>query len=220
MTSLNIINEIEVATPCPADWEQMLGDDSVRFCGQCEKNVYNFSTMTAQQIADLVEETEGVFCGRLYRRPDGTVLTADCPVGLAEKARIAAKKAARRGLAFAGLLTVSLASGAVGFFSKSAKEACDDLKPVITDWSDDNVAGGIAIDVVEMMGDVEMGKPELPKAVEPIDQPRPDHVAPQPPKPIVNQHVAGGMRVPPEMIKPRPAPKPMKMGKVKAPRRR
>lgn len=211
MTSLTIINEIEVATPCPADWDQMLGDDSVRFCGQCEKNVYNFSAMTAQQIADLVEETEGVFCGRLYRRPDGTVLTADCPVGLAEKARIAARKAARRGLAFAGLLTVSLASGAAGFFSKSAKEACDGMKPVITDWSDDNVAGGIAIDVEEMMGDVEMGEPELPEPpVEHVDQP----------KPVVLEHVAGGMRVPPQMLKPRPAPKPMKMGKVKAPRRR
>ena len=205
MTSLNIINEIEVATPCPADWGQMLGDDKVRFCGQCEKNVYNFSSMTAQEIADLIEETEGVFCGRLYRRPDGTVLTADCPIGLAEKARIAARRAARRGLALAGLLTVSLASGAFGFFSKSAKQACDDIKPRITDWSQDNIAGGIAYDVDQLEDtEVEMGKPELPQPVEELED-----------KPVVKQpigrHVAGGMRMPPKPIK--------KMGKIKAPRR-
>jgi hypothetical protein len=210
-TSLNIINEIEVATPCPASWEQMLGDDKVRFCGQCEKNVYNFSSMTAQEIADLVEETEGVFCGRLFRRPDGTVLTADCPVGLAEKARIAARRAARRGLALAGLLTVSLAGGALGFFSKSAKQACDNIKPVISDWSHDNVAGGIAVDVDQLKKQGEMGEPTV-KPVEPVLE----RMAPRDPKPVIHEHVAGGMRVPPQMLKPRPP----KMGKVKAPTRR
>src|SRR6516162_8887116 len=37
---------LRVASPCPADWNAMQGDDRVRFCGQCEKNVYNLSAMT------------------------------------------------------------------------------------------------------------------------------------------------------------------------------
>lgn len=160
MTSLSIINEIEIATPCPADWEQMLGDDKVRFCGQCEKHVYNFSAMTAAQIGEVIEETEGVFCGRLYRRADGTVLTADCPVGLAEKARLAARRAARRGLAFAGLLGVSLISGAAGFFSKGAQCSIEQVKPIITDWSDDHVAGGMMVE------------PPVQPHVEPTPQPQ------------------------------------------------
>lgn len=35
----------------------------------------------------LVVEKEGNLCGRMYRREDGTVLTADCPTGHAIAAR-------------------------------------------------------------------------------------------------------------------------------------
>ena len=57
----------------------MTGDERARFCGQCQKNVYNLSAMTRGQIETLVREKEGKFCGRFYRRPDGWMLTADCP---------------------------------------------------------------------------------------------------------------------------------------------
>ena len=61
----------------------MTGDDRSRFCTQCEKNVYQLSGMTAEDIATLVLEKEGALCARFYQRPDGTMLTADCPVGVA-----------------------------------------------------------------------------------------------------------------------------------------
>src|SRR5580704_343466 len=38
---LPLLDAVHVAAPCPASWEQMVGDEHVRFCGQCEKNVYN-----------------------------------------------------------------------------------------------------------------------------------------------------------------------------------
>jgi hypothetical protein len=41
------LDEIEIATPCPASWEAMTGDDRSRFCGQCRLNVYNLSAMLA-----------------------------------------------------------------------------------------------------------------------------------------------------------------------------
>lgn len=59
----------------------MTGDERARFCGQCQKHVYNLSAMTRAQIEALVRETEGRFCGRFYRRADGRMLTADCPTG-------------------------------------------------------------------------------------------------------------------------------------------
>ena len=59
----------------------MVGDERVRFCGQCQKHVYNFSAMTPQEIAAVVREKEGRLCARFYRRADGTMLTADCPLG-------------------------------------------------------------------------------------------------------------------------------------------
>ncbi len=76
------INELAIAAPCPVAWHTMQGDDRVRHCEQCDKNVYDLSEMTAAEIRQLIEEKEGQFCAQLYRRQDGTVITADCPVGL------------------------------------------------------------------------------------------------------------------------------------------
>jgi len=74
-------DNIRVSVPCNARWEDMAGDERARFCGQCRKNVFNLSAMTRTQIASLVQATEGRFCGRFYQRPDGRMITADCPTG-------------------------------------------------------------------------------------------------------------------------------------------
>jgi hypothetical protein len=78
----NPLDNVRVASPCNADWDQMLGNDRVRFCGQCNLNVYNLSSMTRAQAEQLIERTEGRLCVRYFRRADGSVLTQDCPVGL------------------------------------------------------------------------------------------------------------------------------------------
>jgi len=58
----------------------MVGDERARLCLQCQKHVYNFSAMTEAEIAQVVREKEGRLCARFYRRADGTMLTADCPL--------------------------------------------------------------------------------------------------------------------------------------------
>ena len=73
------VDEIRVASPCHARWNDMDGDERARFCRQCSKHVFNLSAMTRPQIETLVREKEGKFCGRFHRRADGTMLTADCP---------------------------------------------------------------------------------------------------------------------------------------------
>jgi hypothetical protein len=85
--ALDILKNVRVASPCPVPWERMTGDDRVRHCGQCRLNVYNFSAMTAEEVAGLIEKHEGRLCGRFYRRADGTMITSDCPVGLAARMR-------------------------------------------------------------------------------------------------------------------------------------
>lgn len=76
------LDRIKIASPCTAEWRFMLGNDLVRFCGQCNKNVYNLSAMTRPQAEDLIRRLEGQLCARYYMRKDGTILTSDCPVGL------------------------------------------------------------------------------------------------------------------------------------------
>ena len=60
----------------------MAGDERVRHCTACDLNVYNFASMTAAEIRELLARTEGRVCGRLYQRADGTILTRDCPSGI------------------------------------------------------------------------------------------------------------------------------------------
>ena len=76
------LDHVTVAAPCSAGWDNMVGDERVRFCGQCSLNVYNLSAMTKSDAERLVSQTEGRLCVRYYRRSDGTILTDNCPVGL------------------------------------------------------------------------------------------------------------------------------------------
>src|SRR3954453_7826497 len=85
------LDNISVASPCSADWDQMYGDDRKRFCGDCKLNVYNLSGMTHDEAEALIMKAEGRLCVRFYKRRDGSVITQDCPVGWArvkQRARI------------------------------------------------------------------------------------------------------------------------------------
>ena len=79
----NRLDKVKVASPCPADWDGMVGNDCVRFCSQCQLNVYNLSGMTRHEAESLIAKAEGRLCVRYYRRRDGSIITSDCPVGLA-----------------------------------------------------------------------------------------------------------------------------------------
>src|SRR5207244_12906424 len=72
---------IEVASPCQARWEEMEGDEKVRFCKSCRLSVYNLSAMEVEEAAERILQDGDRLCVRFYRRVDGTVLTRDCPVG-------------------------------------------------------------------------------------------------------------------------------------------
>lgn len=99
------LNRLRIATPCPASWAEMRGDDRARFCAQCEQHVYDFSKMTAEDGMALIREKEGKVCGRLWRRADGTLITADCPVGTM---RLVRKRSKRMPLLAASLMASAL----------------------------------------------------------------------------------------------------------------
>ena len=76
------LDNVRVAAPCPADWDGMYGNDRVRFCDQCQLNVYNLSEMSRADAERLIGQAEGRLCVRYYRRRDGSIITTNCPVGL------------------------------------------------------------------------------------------------------------------------------------------
>ncbi len=106
---LEEIGTLRIASPCTAAWDQMVGDERTRFCARCTKNVYNLQGMTAAEVRQLLKVPRGAQppCIRFYTRRDGTVLTADCPVGLARIKREMQYKAA----ALACLVVTFVVSG-------------------------------------------------------------------------------------------------------------
>src|SRR4051812_42669277 len=106
-----LLENVRIASPCVADWDDMRGDERVRFCGRCDKNVYNLSALSRADAEALVNEKEGRMCVRFFQRADGTMLTADCPVG-AQRLRLRARMwASISGAAASAALLLGLITG-------------------------------------------------------------------------------------------------------------
>ncbi|AKQ63720.1 hypothetical protein A176_000632 [Myxococcus hansupus] len=71
------MDRLTIATPCEMRWDDMKGDARVRHCEACKLSVHNVSEMTTDEVETLLQPG-GRVCARLYRRPDGTVVTGDC----------------------------------------------------------------------------------------------------------------------------------------------
>jgi len=66
---------------CKQRWQDMVGDDRVRACNGCDRPVFNLSAMSSDEAERLLATRGLTPCVRFYRRPDGTVMTTDCPTG-------------------------------------------------------------------------------------------------------------------------------------------
>lgn len=154
------LEDLKIASPCSASWENMTGDHRVRFCDLCKKNVYNFSSMTREEAERLIVSKEGKLCALLYRRRDGTVLTVDCPVG-----RKSWRK--RFALRVACILAI-LASPFVSIFRESV-----DLPTPIRSIFHERTMGAMAISPVEM----KMGRVAVQPVNQKLDEEREDLVS-------------------------------------------
>lgn len=108
---LDLLDDVRVASPCSAEWDEMRGDDRVRHCEHCDKNVYNIAEMTRQEAIDLLTGGGQTPCLRIYRRKDGKVLTSDCPIGV--RLRIRARRWVAAIAGFVGV-AISASSGCMG----------------------------------------------------------------------------------------------------------
>lgn len=128
------LSYVRIAAPCRADWEQMRGNERVRFCGECSLNVYNLSNMTKKDAEALIMSAEGKLCVRYYNRGDGTVLTKNCPVGLqAIKRRVSGISRAVASWVlsfFAGMAVLAGLQGAHNALNSAAEVGIDLINPV------------------------------------------------------------------------------------------
>ena len=75
MSKFNLLDAVEVKTPCEQDWKTMRGNNEIRFCDHCAKDVHNLSEMTRKKARKLVAQSNGGICVRYIRRPDGKIQT-------------------------------------------------------------------------------------------------------------------------------------------------
>jgi hypothetical protein len=124
---------VRVATPCDANWDDMPGDGGRRYCDKCRLHVYDFSKFTSNEARELLVKTEGRLCGRIYVRTDGTVLTKDCPRGLAAARRrlIGAWTAAVGFMVYAVGSVVKLVNGEVPAPQNVQQSASGSVRPVV-----------------------------------------------------------------------------------------
>lgn len=113
------LDNLYIASPCHASWENMSGSDRARFCGECRKNVYNISAMTRAEAESLLSNARGEVCVRYYQRADGTVMTQDCPVGvLTMRQRFVRRVSA-------------VAASIIALFGGSALASAQDCRPMM-----------------------------------------------------------------------------------------
>ncbi|MEZ0324442.1 MAG: hypothetical protein ACAH95_00925 [Fimbriimonas sp.] len=151
-TEKSPLHNLKIASPCPASWSEMRGDERSRFCGECKLNVYNLSDMTTAEAEELIRTREGRLCVRYFQRADGKVLTRDCPKGL---------MAVRMRLARAVALSAGLVLGVFGTAMAKVSEKPDQT------WVDQAIEKGRTVPGVQIVveklcpsiqGDVMVGK--------------------------------------------------------------
>ncbi len=104
----------------------MSGDDKVRACSGCNKNVFNISAMTRAEAEAFLAEYGASQCTKFYRRKDGSIMTDDCPRAL-RKLRDQCKVIAR---VAAGLIAFILSVPAVFGQDKAAETARTPARPM------------------------------------------------------------------------------------------
>jgi len=98
----NEVNKIVIRNPCAANWDDMHGDQTVRFCRQCKKNVHNLSAMNPEQLAFTLELRERQpTCVFMARANDGSVVIDNCPKFLRKQ------RDKIRAYAYSALLTIA-----------------------------------------------------------------------------------------------------------------
>jgi carboxypeptidase family protein len=132
------LDRIDVASPCPMAWDDMTGNERVRFCSQCKLNVYDIAAMTKSEAESFIANAEGRICARLYRRADGAILTQDCPVGLR-----AVRKKVTRAAAAAFSALVSLFGGTALFAQQPKNEKGVDIQRTLRRYGQAEIEGTV-----------------------------------------------------------------------------
>ncbi len=108
----------------------MSGTDQIRRCEQRHKNVHDVSAMDQEEALRFLSEVSRLApCVRLFVRPDGRFLTADCPVGIERRRRRRALPAVALA-ALACMVQFGALTVALSVLVREARGALDEPAPL------------------------------------------------------------------------------------------
>ncbi|HBP23887.1 MAG TPA: hypothetical protein DEA08_39675 [Planctomycetes bacterium] len=211
------LDRISVASPCTESWEDMRGDDRVRFCGKCEQDVYRLTDLPRVEAYALLERARGgeEICVRYARRADGTIVTNDCPSTI------------QRGRGGAPLLNVvkTVAAGLAATLGAGLSTGCfeDEPQPVTpapTKTSQQQPTQQAPVDAPQQkpvepvdhrieMGEVALPAPDTERQAQ--EQDKDPQGIPQ--RPRMDEEIQGGM-CPPEDLRVEAKPQPEREPKL------
>jgi hypothetical protein len=128
-----ILDGICIAMPCSVGWDEMKGDNKVRLCGGCNKNVYNISEMSKKE-AEEVLSAPTLPCIQIARTSDGAIVTNEGTIGAKECATgIEEKSNVIHGFWSYGKSAVSAILSLIATFTPQLASAADEkTKPIMT----------------------------------------------------------------------------------------
>lgn len=117
MSKSTFIDAVRVASPCDAEWDEMTGNDQVRFCGHCDKSVTDLSTFRRKDAARLVRASNGDLCIRYIPN-----LKTNEPMFADQLVQIAARRVPRLAT---GVLSASISLSTMAFGQSDTKNEDD-----------------------------------------------------------------------------------------------
>lgn len=69
------LDRLQHPAPCSMPWEEMSGDERMRFCGSCQKSVHNLEAYSGREAESLLAENNGDCCTRILRDRRGRIVT-------------------------------------------------------------------------------------------------------------------------------------------------
>ena len=69
MSKFEKLRKLRVAEPCSENWNEMFGNERVRFCSHCAKSVNDLSAMSPKGALRLVKRSRGNICVRYVEHP-------------------------------------------------------------------------------------------------------------------------------------------------------
>ena len=106
MPARDLRKQLKIDNPCSANWDQMIGNEWVRFCEHCRLTVNDLTPLTPKRVRRLIAGSKGRLCVRFKQDHDGLPLIKAVPQQLHQIRKRVSKLAAG---AFTATLSLSSA---------------------------------------------------------------------------------------------------------------